>query len=77
MRLVPHPAAAVHVVASVLSSTSANCGGDDDDDDNNNDTGYESWTEGSWCWLLPNNAPTPVTIKNKITQTMCFRRHVQ
>ena len=33
--------------------------GDEDDD-----AGYDSWTEGSWCWLLPNS--TLVTTKNKI-----------
>ena len=39
-------------------------GGNDESKTNANkdkdDVGYESWTEGNWCWLLPNNKnPTP------------------
>jgi len=49
----------------------------DDTGDNNDDIGYESWTEGNWCWLLPNTATsalaTRTTKNNKTTHTIRVR----
>ena len=38
----------------------------------NSDDGYESWTEGNWCWLLPINKrrkQPPVRVKNRSSCT--------
>jgi len=88
VRLVSHSTPSSSVAASLLSPSSSTArssnytninsnskggdyvgggsGGDDGDDD-------ESWTEGSWCWLLPNNSPTPTITKNKSTRTLRTR----
>ena len=42
---------------------------DEDEDEDVTDDGYESWIEGNWCWLLPNNnGSTKTTTKSKIVR---------
>ena len=53
----------------------------DDSTDNNDDVGYESWSEGNWCWLLPHSIPATATgtgtattiTKNKSNRTLRVR----
>ena len=52
---------------------------DHDNNNSNNDVGYESWTEGNWCWILSTtttNNRTAAATKNKYTQIIpvCRRR---
>ncbi|OEU07696.1 hypothetical protein FRACYDRAFT_250718 [Fragilariopsis cylindrus CCMP1102] len=38
----------------------------------NSDDGYESWTEGNWCWLLPTNKrrkQPPIRVENRSSYT--------